>query len=109
MIKFEVNQQSGPKISSVRWRTWAKKIQSQIKSKKVLVVSVGVVGEGRMKQFNKIYRGKNKSTDVLSFGEKDVSDKLSRQLSSYLGEIILCYPQVVKRAKLSGQSINDEF
>ena len=53
-----------------------------MKFKKLLNVSVGLVNKEKIKKLNKLYRNKNKATDVLSFeGEKD-----------HLGEIILCVP-----------------
>ncbi len=49
-------------------------------------ISVAIVGEDEIKELNKIYRGKDLSTDVLAFfhGEKD-----------FLGEVILCPTKVI--------------
>lgn len=106
MIRFEVNQQSGKKISLKLIKQWLKKAQSVLKLKKDLEISIGIVGDEEMKKLNKIYRGKNKITDVLSFGEVD--SKFSSG-QDYLGEIIICYPQSVRQAKKAKQTISQEI
>ena len=47
-------------------------------------LSVALVGQARIKELNKHYRGKNKATDVLSFRYDDNS-----------GEVVIC-PQKTK-------------
>ena len=49
-------------------------------------LSIVLTGEKRMRKLNKKYRGKNKITDVLSFGEG-------------LNEIVICLSEVKKNAK----------
>lgn len=106
MINFAVNQQSGKKISSKLIKGWIKKIEKNIKLKKNLEISFGVVGNSVIKNLNKSYRKKDKVTNVLSFREKDSRAKLPANVNNYLGEIIICYPQAVKEAKQVNQPIN---
>ncbi len=54
--------------------------------KKETGVSIVLVGQEKMKKFNKKYRGKNRVTDVLSFGNG-------------LNEIVICLREVKKNAK----------
>lgn len=56
-------------------------------------VSLALVGETEMKKLNKQYRGKNKSTDVLSFD---------------YGEIIICVPVAKTQAKAHNLSFTKE-
>lgn len=49
-------------------------------------LSIVLTGEKRIRKLNKKYRGKNKITDVLSFGEG-------------LNEIVICLSEVKKNAK----------
>lgn len=56
-----------------------------------------------MRRLNFHYRGKDKVTDVLSFGS---SAKVPA--SGYLGEIVICYPQVVRQAKKFKHSVSAE-
>ncbi|MFC1663658.1 rRNA maturation RNase YbeY [Patescibacteria group bacterium] len=52
-------------------------------------LSIALIGQGRMRELNKKYRGKNKVTDVLSFPDKEMG----------LGEIVICLREVKKNAK----------
>ena len=54
-------------------------------NRKEIDLSIALVSEARIKKLNKKYRGKNKVTDVLSFGDG-------------LNEIIIC-PAVIKTKK----------
>jgi probable rRNA maturation factor len=73
-------------------------------------LSIVLVGQGRMRELNKKYQGKNRVTTVLTFGKnahkaeppgfrqksKIVSQKLA---GSELGEVVICLRQVKKNAK----------
>ena len=50
-------------------------------------LSIALVGQGRIRELNKKYRGKNRATDVLAFP------------GDGLGEIIICLREVKKNAK----------
>ena len=65
--------------------------------------SLAFVGQGRMRQVNKKFRGKNRVTDVLSFPESKVlleKFKVGGSVKTQnLGEIIICIREVKKNAK----------
>lgn len=75
-------------------------------------ISLAIIGGGRMRSFNKKYRGKNRITDVLSFGENlkhshafvMPPDNMVR-----LGEVVICLPQAKKQAKKQGHSLEREL
>lgn len=64
-----------------------------------------VVGNATIKKINYKYRKKNKITDVLSFAWQE--DKIIK--SDYLGELYICYPQIIKQAKEFKISAKEEF
>ena len=55
-------------------------------------LSVAVVGVKKSQELNKIYRGKDRAANVLSFPEKEFG----------LGEIVLCPQEIEKDAKKYG-------
>ena len=63
-------------------------------------LSIALVGQGRIRELNKKYRGKNRATDVLAFGQNQKS-KIKNQKSTepFLGEIVICLKEVKKNAK----------
>ncbi len=55
--------------------------------RKALSASVSFVSDAKMQQLNRIYRKKNKSTDVLSFSEPQVPALVSA--AQHLGDIFI--------------------
>ena len=68
-------------------------------------VEVVVVGDSRIKALNRRYRKKNKVTDVLSFAWRE--DK--KMPGKMLGQIYICYPQIVRQAKEFKIKIKEEL
>jgi probable rRNA maturation factor len=60
-----------------------------------IYLSVNVVGDHKMKDLNKRYRGINQVTDVLSFGDLQKKDIV---YNGY-GEIFICYNKILKGEK----------
>ena len=74
------------------------KIVLKGENKKEARLSIALVGEGRIKELNKKYRGKNRATDVLAFGQNQkflVFPKSELELE----EVIICLRVVKKNAK----------
>jgi probable rRNA maturation factor len=90
-----------------------------IKIKKSIEISLVIVGEKRIRSLNKKYRGMDKITDVLSFGNeedeiKNKSGKSAKFINPpvdvlYLGEIFICYPKTEKQAKKKNHSVKKEL
>lgn len=59
-------------------------------------IGINLVGEGRIKKLNAVYRGKNKITDVLSFPLEEKNLKNYGILS--LGDVFICLPFAEKEA-----------
>ncbi len=85
-------------------------------------IGVTIVGDRKMHEFNKKYRGIDSTTNILSFALEDPissqselqhiprvgfvksPDKVTR-----LGDIMISYPQIVEGAALEGVSIEEEM
>lgn len=68
-------------------------------------LEVIVIGDKEMKNLNRSYRGKNITTDVLSFSfseEKKVK-------TDFLGQIFISYPKIKKQAKEYKVKEKEEF
>lgn len=74
-------------------------------------VSLAIVCEDEIKELNRIYRKKNSVTDVLSFAEYKSQKELTKagDKNLFLGEIILCYNDIVKYSKKNKKSLNSEL
>ncbi|MBI2670338.1 MAG: rRNA maturation RNase YbeY [Candidatus Yanofskybacteria bacterium] len=77
-----------------------------LESKK-LELSVNLVGEGRIKALNKKYRGRNRTTDVLSFPlQNKISTKSTLNGIMSLGDIFICLPVAKKYAVRESVSLD---
>lgn len=61
-------------------------------------ISVALIGKAKIKKLNRKYRGKDKPTDVLSFGKSKKFLNLPG-IKENLGEIVICLEIVEKNAK----------
>jgi probable rRNA maturation factor len=88
-------------------RSEAEKIFSAIQkeTKASGELEVNVVGDKEITDLNFRYRGKNKTTDVLSFAWQE--DKKVK--TKHLGQIYLCYPQIARQAKQLKIKIKEEL
>lgn len=76
-------------------------------------ISVAFIGPGRMVKLNKVYRGKNRVTDVLSFsGSKVGFGKFKigpTEKMQGLGEIVICLREVTKNARKQSSDFDTEL
>lgn len=75
-------------------------------------VSLVLVGNRRIRNLNRKWRGLDKATDVLSF-EGDFHFSLPRPQRNvqglYMGEILIAVPMARKQARLHGHSLQKEL
>jgi len=68
-------------------------------------LSVALVGDAAMRRLNATFRGKDRTTDVLSFPAGGGPDPGSRRL---LGEIAISLPQAARQARAAGHPLARE-
>lgn len=84
---------------------WIRKVITEtLHSAKVrwsVEIGVALVGNAEMRRLNRQYRGKDKTTDVLSFGMGGPDEPL--------GDIIISVPQIRRQARENDVSTKREF
>lgn len=93
-----------------------------IEIKKSVEISLVIAGEKRIKSLNRKFRGIDKITDVLSFGNEEMENKKAENKFGksikfinppgeilYLGEIFICHSQAEKQAVQKNHSIKQEM
>ena len=66
------------------------------------------VSEDKIRNINKIYRGIDKVTDVISFAFEDNKDLVYNDIR-VLGDIYICIPRCIKQAEEYGHSMMREL
>ena len=88
-------------------------------------LSLLLVGDGAMRRLNRLYRRKDRTTDVLAFptavfprltshpstgsGSRAQSRDASRLTSSMLGDVVISVPQAARQARQAGHSLDREI
>ncbi len=121
---LEIRNFTQNKINEKIFRETVRTVLDEVEVQNSAEISLAIVGDSRMRKLNKMYRGSNRVTDVLSFGDKSVFPYLIKAFSpkekkekfveapdgiNRLGEIIICYPRAKKQARKSGHSLEKEL
>jgi len=91
-MSLEINNVTKSKIDEKELLRLFKRAINVLKLKSV-GVSLAFISELEIKKLNKIYRGRDKVTDVLSFGTRDTKKANFPEQSlekDFLGEIVIC-------------------
>jgi len=67
-------------------------------------LSLELVGDGRMRRLNRLYRRKDQTTDVLAFPMRESSSPCP----AILGDVVISVPTAYRQAHDAGRSLNDE-
>lgn len=121
MISIEINNRTKIRINKIL----IKKILSQALKllKRQMEISIAIVNQNEIQRLNRIYRKINRVTDVLAFPnfvqkfERRLVTKLktnrirqsAKEADYFGGEIIICYQQARKQAKIFGHSTQEEI
>lgn len=108
MVKINISKQSNYPISGVAVRKF---LQSFFKDHGIVSDAechVSFVGEAKMKNLGKKYYKDNRLHNVFSFVESEVSNFKHVDNIMPLGEIVVCFPIVLKEAKTEGKLIEEK-
>lgn len=83
-------------------------------------LGVNIVGDRKMHELNKRYRGIDSTTDILSFALEDPTSSSLQHVPKIgfvaspdkwlrLGDIVISYPQAVEDASMDGISVDEEI
>jgi len=94
-VEAIINNLAGARIDS----SLIKKLTARV-SRKKMIVGVSFVKKSAIRKLNRVFRKKDKPTDVLSFNMNE---------GKYLGDVIIC-PEVAKaNAKRYGSTLKAEM
>ncbi len=77
-----------------------------------LELGVWITNEDELQVLNRTYRNKDKSTDVLSFGEAEDDEMtfvFAPEAVRHLGDVAISYPHAVRQAEELGHSTEREL
>lgn len=83
-------------------------------------VGINIVGDRKMHELNRKFRGIDSTTDILSFALEDPNPTSIRHISRIgfisspdrvlrLGDIVISYPEALEDASMDGFSVDEEI
>ena len=102
MLKAEINQtrlKGGQRIPRAIVTKLLREVSRALKLRGDYHISLAFVSPNEIRKLNKIYRGKDQVTDVLSF----------RLATPIFGEVLICYSQAKRQAKEQKHSTRKEI
>lgn len=71
-------------------------------------VSVAVVGDRKMRELSRKYKGEDKTRNILSFSQTEGENIKTATDALRLGDIVLAYPQVINDAIRDEMLVDDK-
>ena len=121
MSSLVVNLQRKVKIEAKRFSSFVDSITNAVEEAEGGSFSVAFVSDRRMKELNRFFRGKDSTTDVLSFPhEPDEFESKSSAFADeditaegstarFLGDIVISAEQAQRQAKENGLKLDGEI
>ena len=117
-----LNQQRKILIDPTSFQTFTASLENKVSEPRSGTFTVAFVSDRKMRQLNKQFRGKNSTTDVLSF-PYEPDDFMSNKLqfvgeeaknvrfeeNEHLGDIVISAEQAERQAKENGLTLENEI
>src|SRR5438270_4526612 len=100
-----INRQRARKIDSKEWLEFTEHALRAI-GRAHQTASIVFVSDAAIKKLNRQFRGKNYSTDVLSFPTK--AEDFESDNQSHLGEVVISVERAAAQAKENGLTFSNE-
>ena len=71
-------------------------------------ISVAVVGDRKMRELSKKYKGEDKTRNILSFSQTEGESVITPSYILRLGDIVLSFPQVINDAVRDEMLVDDK-
>ncbi|HEX8195373.1 MAG TPA: rRNA maturation RNase YbeY [Pyrinomonadaceae bacterium] len=100
-----INRQRKIKINPESFQEFAEKAVDAVKEARGKICTVAFVSDRKMSELNRMFRGKNTTTDVLSFpNEPDEFEEAEN-----LGDIVISLEQAARQAEENNLSLDTEI
>ncbi|MDD5416128.1 MAG: rRNA maturation RNase YbeY [Candidatus Daviesbacteria bacterium] len=120
MINIIVNSDPRYNINRASIRDAISEILAKLKISGKIELGVNIVGDRKMHELNRKYRGLDTTTNILSFALEDSSPTSLQHIPRIgfvaapdkwlrLGDIVISYPQAIEDASLDGISVDEEI
>ena len=101
-----INRQRKLPVDCNRWQAFVVKATKVVPSD-AAGVTIAFVSDRRMRELNRVWRGKPGTTDVLSFPAGE--EEFEKPAGPTLGDVVISVEQAARQAKENGLSLDEEI
>lgn len=101
-----VNRQRGLRVGTAALALFLRRVSRELPSRPGTGLAVCLVSDGRMREYNRTFRGADRVTDVLAFGGDEGPDPEGRV---HLGDVVIAVPAASRQARQAGHSLAREL
>lgn len=120
MINIIVNSDSRYNVNKAAIKNAVLEILQKNRIAGKIELGINIVGDRKMHELNRKYRGINSTTDILSFALEDPNPLSLQHIPRIgfvaspdkwlrLGDIVVSYPQALEDASMDGISVEEEI
>lgn len=120
MINIIVNSDSRYNVNKAAIKNAVLEILQKNRIAGKIELGINIVGDRKMHELNRKYRGINSTTDILSFALEDPNPLSLQHIPRIgfvaspdqwlrLGDIVVSYPQALEDASIDGISVEEEI
>lgn len=105
-----INLQRKVKLDTKQFRDFVQSISSSVEEASGRTFSVAFISDDRMRKLNSTFRGKESTTDVLSFpNETEEFERPPEGGTPSLGDVVISAEQAARQAKENKLSLENEI
>lgn len=120
MVNIIVNSDPRYNINKDNIRAVVSETLSRLRIAGKIELGINIVGDRKMHELNRKYRGLDSTTNILSFALEDSNSASLHHIPRIgfvaapdkwlrLGDIVISYPQAVEDASMDGISVDEEI
>lgn len=106
MITVEIKSKYKKMVSGIKLEEIVNKVLYEIQPSQEVDLSILIESDSALQKLNKLYRGFDQPTDVLSFESNEINPETGR-LS--LGDIVISFPTAQKQSLEAGHPVENEI
>ncbi len=108
-VRVPIYVESRYKVNRKKIKESVHKVLDEHKINAPSEVSVAIIGSRKMRGLNKKFRNIDKSTNVLSFPQREGDIVAPVANTLYLGDIVIAYPKVIEEAARENMLVDDKI
>ncbi|HCE30554.1 MAG: putative rRNA maturation factor [Candidatus Daviesbacteria bacterium GW2011_GWB1_39_5] len=120
MVNIIVNADPRYNVNKEGIKAVVSRVLTRLRISGKIELGVNVIGDRKMHELNRKYRGLDQTTNVLSFALEDTNPESLQHIPRIgfvaapdkwlrLGDIIISYPQALEDASMDGISVDEEI